>query len=298
MSGNDDRVRRGPGPSPGRRLKSLPREWEWSIQDYLHTLAAAGQREATIRLRGDQLRNMARSLGCPPEDVTAEMLVGWFGHQAWSTEHRRSTRSAVRGFFSWAYKARRVPVYLGDELPSVRQPPASPRPVPDDAWHSAMAAADPRTRLMLRLAAEAGLRRAEVAQVHTRDVFVTGGAAQLVVHGKGGKERIVPISDDLAERLRQGAAGHTPAMPPYGWLFPDGFGGHVSPAWVGTVVARVLPEGYTMHKLRHRFASRAFRGTRNLRAVQTLLGHSSIATTERYTAVDDDEVRAAMLSAL
>jgi integrase/recombinase XerC len=60
----------------------------------------------------------------------------------------------------------------------------------------------------------------------------------------------------------------------------------------------VLPEPWTMHTLRHRFASRAFRGSRNLRAVQVLMGHSSIATTERYLAVDDDEVRAAMLAAL
>jgi hypothetical protein len=44
--------------------------------------------------------------------------------------------------------------------------------------------------------------------------------------------------------------------------------------------------------------SRAYRGTRNLRAVQTLLGHASIATTERYTAVDDSEIRAAMVAAI
>jgi site-specific recombinase XerC len=50
--------------------------------------------------------------------------------------------------------------------------------------------------------------------------------------------------------------------------------------------------------IRYRFATRAYRGSRNLRAVQVLLGHTSIATTERYTAVDDDEIRAAMLSAL
>jgi site-specific recombinase XerD len=49
---------------------------------------------------------------------------------------------------------------------------------------------------------------------------------------------------------------------------------------------------------RHRFATRAYRGTRNLRAVQVLLGHSSIATTERYVAVDDSEIRAAMVAAL
>jgi integrase/recombinase XerC len=48
----------------------------------------------------------------------------------------------------------------------------------------------------------------------------------------------------------------------------------------------------------HRFATRAYRGTRNLRAVQLLLGHASIATTERYVAVDDAEIRAAMVAAV
>jgi integrase len=278
--------------------KPVPPAWQWAIEDYLHNLAAEGQREATRTLRGTQLRTMARALQCPPEDVTAAMLVNWFGQQTWSPEHRRSNRSAARGFFAWAYKQGRVPAYLGDFLPGVPQPKAAPRPAPDDAWAAACAAADARTMLMLRLAAEAGLRRSEVAQVNTRDVFISRGAAQLMVHGKGGKQRLVPISDDLAEAIRQGAAGHTPGMPSHGWLFADGFGGHLAPQWVGMVVAKVLPEGYSMHTLRHRFASRAYRGTRNLRAVQTLLGHASIATTERYTAVDDDEIRAAMMSAL
>lgn len=55
---------------------------------------------------------------------------------------------------------------------------------------------------------------------------------------------------------------------------------------------------WTLHKLRHRFASKAYRGTRNLRAVQELLGHANVAITERYTAVDDDEMRAAMMAAV
>lgn len=277
--------------------------WSWAIDDYLHVIAAGGQREATRTLRRHQLHYLARCLGCPPDEVTADMLVGWFGkHTHWSSEHRRSSRSAVRGFFSWAYKAGRVPNYLGDVLPRLPQPKPAPRPAPDDAWQAALAAADARTTLMLRLAAEAGLRRAEVAQVQTRDVFIAGGSAQLVVNGKGGKRRIVPISAELAGLIRRGAAGHTPELAAFawgtsGWLFPDADGGHLTAGWVGLLVARVLPEGYSMHTLRHRFASRAYRGTRNLRAVQTLLGHASIATTERYTAVDDDEVRAAAASA-
>jgi integrase len=84
---------------------------------------------------------------------------------------------------------------------------------------------------------------------------------------------------------------------PQGWLFPTGFGGHLTPDAVGRLVSRVLPDGWTMHTLRHRFATRGYRGTHNLRAVQMLLGHASIATTERYLAVDDAEIRAAAMAA-
>ena len=89
------------------------------------------------------------------------------------------------------------------------------------------------------------------------------------------------------------APEHTPGMPAPGWLFPNGFGGHLTADHVGKLVARALPGNASMHMLRHRFATRAYHGSHNLRAVQTLLGHESILTTERYTAVDDNEIRAA-----
>lgn len=73
---------------------------------------------------------------------------------------------------------------------------------------------------------------------------------------------------------------------------------HRSPHHVGKLMAGALPDHWTAQALRHHFATRAYRGSRNLRAVQVLLGHSSVATTERYTAVDDDEIRAAMMSAM
>jgi integrase len=254
----------------------------------------------SIELRRIQLARMARELHAKPPEVTGEMLVAWFGgHTEWKPETRRSDRAAVRGFFAWAYQTKRVPDYLGDALPKIRQPKASPRPAPDHAWRTALLAADARTTLMLRLAAEAGLRRAEVAQVHTRDLLEGVDGAQLLVHGKGQKQRTVPLSDGLAELIRCGAVGHTPGMPERGWLFPRWpEGGHLTPQYVGLLVARALPDQWTMHTLRHRFSSRAYRGTRNLRAVQMLLGHASIATTERYVAVDDSEMRAAMVAAV
>ena len=116
----------------------------------------------------------------------------------------------AKGFFTWAYRTGRMQVYIGDEIPSVRIPKAAPRPAPDDAWEAALAAADARGTLMLRLAGEVGLRRGEVAQVHTRDVLVAGGAAQLLVQGKGGKQRIVPISDRAKPRSFVVAPAITP----------------------------------------------------------------------------------------
>lgn len=160
--------------------------------------------------------------------------------------------------------------------------------------------AEPRVMIMLRLAAEAGLRRAEVARVHTRDLLDGIDGYQLVVHGKGGKDRIIPITDELAELIAAGPAGHSPALAAYGrdnWLFPGDDGGHLSPRWVGKLCAAAMPDGWTMHTLRHRFATLAFRGSQNIRAVQILLGHSNVGVTERYTAVDHSEVRAAMQSA-
>lgn len=113
----------------------------------------------------------------------------------------------------------------------------------------------------------------------TEDLIEGVDGAQLLVDGKGGKKRVVPITDSLADAIRQGAAGHTPGMPATGWLFPRWpEGGHLTPKHLGNVFAAALPGDWTMHTLRHRYASRAYRGIPNLRAVQVLLGHASIAT--------------------
>jgi integrase len=280
-----------PGPAPSVQP---PAAWAALLDEYLLTLAAAGQRPTSIRLRRGQLCRMTHELGCPPADTTGATLLRWFGtQQHWTQEARKSYRAAARGFFHWAHRFGHLPSNPADDLPTVRVPKAPPRPASDQAWAAALAAADDRMRLMLRLAGEAGLRRAEVACVHTRDLIEVDDVAQLVVRGKGGKRRVLPLSTSLADVVRLGAAGHTPGMPPRGWIFPNGIGGHLTAGHVGKLVAKALPDDWSMHTLRHRFGTRAYRGSHNLRAVQTLLGHESPLTTERYTAIDDDETRAA-----
>jgi hypothetical protein len=86
------------------------------------TLAAAGQPPTTTELRRIQLVRMARDIGGRPADVAGEKFVEWFGRQTgWTIETRRSYRAGIRGFFRWAYRTKRVPDHLADELPKVRE---------------------------------------------------------------------------------------------------------------------------------------------------------------------------------
>lgn len=268
--------------------RPIPAAWLPYLEDFTTTLRAGGHPETTISTRLAHLRRAARSLGASPPDITGDRLVSWCGRQSWSTETRRGYRSSLLAFFAWTHATGRTATNPALALPKISPAKPSPRPCPDSVYAEAVKRADQRGRLILRLAAEVGLRRAEIAVVHTRDLIDDINGYSLLVHGKGRKDRVVPLPDAIASEIRRA---------PTGWLFPGDDHGHLSPRWVGKLAADLLPGEWTIHKLRHRFATRAYRGTRNLRAVQQLLGHESVATTQIYTAVDTDEMRAAMHAA-
>lgn len=132
-----------------------------------------------------------------------------------------------------------------------------------------------RERLMLLLASFGGLRRSEIAAVHADDM----NEGFLFVVGKGGRQRFVPIHPLLLSYLERLAARG-------GWAFPGRFSGHCHPDYIGKHLSRLLGPGWTGHSLRHHFATAAYNTTRDLRAVQELLGHASVATTQIYVGVD------------
>jgi len=111
----------------------------------------------------------------------------------------------------------------------------------------------------------------------------------LFVTGKGGQEATVPTHPDLWL-----LAGSYPAT---GYWFPSPSGGHILAGTVGIRVGRLFRrhgiEG-SIHRTRHTYGTRLLRSGANIRVVQTLLRHASLATTEMYTAVDEDERRAAV----
>lgn len=222
-----------------------------------------------------------------PWAVTAAELVAWVGAQSWARETRRSVYASLRSFWGWGVSSGYVAVSPAAQLPPVRPSEPVPRPVGEGDYRAAVVDADRRTRLILRLAGEAGLRRAEISQVHRRDLVQDLLGWSLLVHGKGGRDRLVPLPDGLAADLR----------PTIGWLLPGDDAGHLSPRWVGKLAVRALPEPWTLHTLRHRFATVAYRETQDLMAVQRLLGHTSPATTQRYVATGVEQLRRAVAAA-
>lgn len=245
---------------------------------------AAGRAAGTIRLHSHYLNHLAGVVPAPWRCST-RTLEGFLAVPHWAPETRKSARAAVRGFYRWGHGHGLIdhdPTLL---LPAVRVPPGLPRPTPEHVVRQLLHRGDARIDFMGRLAAYGGLRRAEIAQVHGRDLV----GDELVVHGKGGRVRGVPIVDPrlFAHLERVGDA----------WAFPNGYGSHLSPGHVGKLLAAALPGDWTAHTLRHRLATQAYRGTRDLLAVQQLLGHSRPETTQRYVLLPDDARRAAVAAA-
>ncbi|MFB9378623.1 tyrosine-type recombinase/integrase [Kineococcus gynurae] len=269
---------------------TLHAPWDHLITGWTAWMRAAHRPVGTIDLRRYHLGRIRRWFEpLHAAELTTQDLAEFIAAHAWQKETARSYRASLRSFYGWAHAVGLVVDDPARALPSITPSRGRPRPTPTSVFQTALAAAGPRERLMLLLAAHAGLRRAEIAHVHTRDVEEDLLGFALRVHGKGDVVRRVPLTDDLARALR--------AAPP-GWVFPSPGGGHLTPAHVGKLVSTLLPEGWTTHTLRHRFASRAYAGSRDLRAVQELLGHSKPETTARYTEVPADDLRKVVLLAV
>lgn len=268
--------RRGrPGPDPIEVLDG----WEQAVVAWQVELRAAGRTPAAIRLLCHYVRDLARTVPTPQEVARGHVLA-YLGRESWSPETRKSARTSLRAFFGWAAAEGVIEENPASRLPAIRVPHAEPRPADDAAITAALAAASDRVRLMLLLGAVAGLRRAEIARVHSDDLR----GDLLLIHGKGGKQRTVGLPASLAAQLR--------ALPP-GWAFP-GVHGPMTAGHVGALIHRALPAGTTPHQLRHAAATALHEEGVSLLELRAFLGHASVATTQRYVAVRSTRTTAAM----
>jgi integrase/recombinase XerC len=186
--------------------------------------------------------------------------------------------------------ANRLPTVLrADEAAVLVQSPAEPDAgISEDALSREL-----RDRAVLELLYGSGLRVAEVCSLTLRDVDLRRGRVRVM--GKGSKERDVPLSDFAADAVRAYLRGGRPNMMPPGESAPDALffnlrGGPLGQRQVRAMVERyarrTLPHRHiSPHTLRHSYATHLLEGGADIRAVQELLGHASLATTQRYTHV-------------
>lgn len=170
--------------------------------------------------------------------------------------------------------------------------------------HGRSAADRARNACLLEILYASGLRVSELVSLPV--AALRGEPSLLLIRGKGDKERLVPISSraraaaevwmahrDAAEALARKEKG----TPPSPWLFPSrGKAGHLSRVAFFTLIKSLAAEAgfdparVTPHVLRHAFASHLLQNGADLRAIQTMLGHADIATTEIYTHVLDERL--------
>ena len=250
------------------------------VSEYLGWLAAGDASTGTLRLRRSQLSHFDRHY--PLLSATEADLAGWLAQPGLKRETRRSRKAALHGFYKWAQARGLVEQNPAALLHRIKPDDPLPHPISEHDLARAFALADAETALMLALGAYAGLRRAEIAATHADWVQPLG----LMVVGKGGKVRRVPVHPQLRPRL-SGLAG---------WAFPSPriAGRHVTTTYIEDRLGAVLPAGNTPHSLRHRFATQAYQACRDITVVQRLLGHANVSTTMRYVRLVDDDLDAAV----
>ncbi len=269
---------------------------------------------ATVRAYRSDLRDLGETAdGLALEQITLDTLRDWL----WRATQRGEARAtlarraaAARSFFAWAHEEGMIPHDPGLRLVAPRRGRTLPTVASRDAMtrlldrqRAAAADGDPvalRDHAMLELLYGAGIRVSELCGLDIDDLDLDRRTARVM--GKGAKERIVPFGGPAADALGAYLTRGRPALVaraahPSASLFLGVRGGRVGPRAVYGLVAEVLApivgaETVGPHALRHTAATHLLDGGAELRAVQEILGHASLGTTQIYTHVSAERLAA------
>ncbi len=254
----------------------------------------------------DYLRHLARCGVRAPAEIGRAQVLDFLTRrerEGLGAKSRARLLSTLRGFHRHCCEAGLSPVDPTDDLAGPRLPRTLPRSLSIEEVGRLLETPDPgtplglRDRAMLELLYGCGLRASELCGL-TRDALDLEGA-QLRVRGKGDKDRLVPMGEPARAALRrylEEARATWPRAALSDRIFLNARGGPLSRVGLwkilrGHAAAAGLNERVTPHVLRHSFATHMLMGGADLRAVQELLGHADIRTTQIYTHLDRDFLR-------
>jgi len=224
------------------------------------------------------LRRLTAFLDCPLLEATPDDLDRWQAGLRVGISAIATYTSHVKAFYEWAVDRELLATSPAARLPRPRIPSRHPRPIPEEDLRVAIACAMEPLRTWLIIAAYCGLRAGEISRMQTYDVTEEAGMWTLLVHGKGDRERFVP----LPAAIRSGLAGY---MGQRGAMFRRPDGRPFTPDGVSQLAAahlHGLGQPHTLHTLRHRFGTRLYALSRDIRLTQELMGHQNPATTALY----------------
>jgi integrase/recombinase XerD len=242
-------------------------------------LVSWGAAESTVTVRLRVLT--AFSEEHDPMTVNAEEVTAWLARPNLKPWTRHAYFGHLRSLFDWMRRTGRRQDDPTLDLRRVRRPEDVPRPLTREQLSAVLATAEGRVRTYVLLGLYAGLRAHEVAKIRGEDV----SEDSVYVLGKGGKSSSLPTHPLIWQEAL--------AYPRRGWWFPTwSRAGHVTGSRVTGSTRELLSslgiEG-AHHRCRHTFGTSLLRAGNNIRVVQELMRHSSLATTERYLLVEDHE---------
>ncbi|RBA40967.1 site-specific tyrosine recombinase XerD [Dietzia maris] len=232
------------------------------------------------------------------------------GRKALAPSSIARTMAAVRGLHRFATRDGVTALDAAAAVTPPRPPRRLPKALPVDRMIAVIEAAgatemdtDParlRDRAMLELLYASGARAAELVGLDVDDLdgldHPDGGA--VILRGKGGKERVVPVGRPACEAVGAYLVRARPALATRGGpaLFLNARGGRVTRQTLWNVVSVAarragVQQDVSPHSFRHSFATHLLDGGADIRVVQELLGHSSVTTTQVYTLVTVDTLR-------
>lgn len=246
--------------------------------------------------------------GVALEAVTHLHLRGFLGVQSVSLAPASRARrlAAIKAFYRFLTRRKVVAINPARRVKTPKLPQRLPRAVPVDEAFALMEAPGEegplglRDRAMLEVLYGSGLRVSELVGLSLGVVDLRAGLVRVL--GKGNKERLCPLSAPAIEALtawlaRRGELLVKPAkrQDPTA-LFLNARGGRLTTRSVERhldryVRALALPRKLSPHALRHSFATHLLAGGADIRSIQELLGHASLSTTQRYTAVSFEQLQ-------